>query len=336
MRALGARLIPMMTHAPPDPAAPLRPGAIYQGDARDLLPRIASDSVALSMWSPPYWVGKSYEAHLAFDEWQHLLETVIRLHAPIIAPGGFLAIVIADILVFRDPAMPRLQADAVAAKRCRITRADVLRAMAAHPGASRAQIARLLGCSEQTVERRLHGNQRRGGKQQGQTRVRLVGGMVEAWALQSGFYLYDRRIWVKDPAWTRGRWVACSYRSVDEFEYVYLFWKPGVTKFDRARLTADEWRRWGSRGVWHIPSVRANDDHEAKYPEELPARVIRLLTDPGDVVLDCFIGSGTTAVAAVRERRQYIGIELLAPYVDLARRRVAAAPCAADGAAAER
>jgi len=68
--------------------------------------------------------------------------------------------------------------------------------------------------------------------------------------------------------------------------------------------------------------VRANDDHEAKFPVELPARVIRLLTDPGDIVLDCFIGSGTTAVADIREKRQYLGIEILERYVNLARQKV--------------
>jgi site-specific DNA-methyltransferase (adenine-specific) len=55
---------------------------------------------------------------------------------------------------------------------------------------------------------------------------------------------------------------------------------------------------------------------------ELPARVIRLLTDPGDIVLDCFMGSGTTAVAAIREKRQYIGIEILERYVNLACQKV--------------
>lgn len=68
--------------------------------------------------------------------------------------------------------------------------------------------------------------------------------------------------------------------------------------------------------------MRANDDHEAKFPLELPLRVIRLLTDPGEIVLDCFIGSGTTALAALQLNRQFIGIELQAKYVELARRTV--------------
>ncbi len=53
---------------------------IYQGDARDLLPRIRPNSIALSVWSPPYFVGKEYEAYLSFEDWQRLLAEVIRLH----------------------------------------------------------------------------------------------------------------------------------------------------------------------------------------------------------------------------------------------------------------
>src|SRR5205807_1100904 len=106
-----------------------------------------------------------------------------------------------------------------------------------------------------------------------------------------------------------------SYRSVDEFEYLFFFWKPGETVVDRDRLAPGEWVEWGSRGVWRIPSVRANDDHEAKFPIELPRRVIRLLTAPRDTVLDCFMGSGTTAIAAIQEDRNYIGIELAEEYV---------------------
>jgi site-specific DNA-methyltransferase (adenine-specific) len=71
----------------------------------------------------------------------------------------------------------------------------------------------------------------------------------------------------------------------------------------------EEWINWGSRAVWNIASVRANDNHESKFPVELPRRLIQLLTDAGDTVLDCFIGSGTSAVAAIIEDRNYIGID---------------------------
>ncbi len=305
------------------PAHPLKPNQIYQGDARTLLPQIEPNSIALSVWSPPYFVGKEYEADLTFEDWQTLLSTVIGLHFPIIKPGGFLVINIADILCFKDSSMPRIQAEAIHRRRSAVTKEDILRAKAEHPDYNRNQIAKLLGCSEQTVDRRLNGNNIRGGKHESQTRVKIVGGLVEEWALNAGFYPYDRRVWVKDAAWENSRWASLSYRSVDEFEYLLFLWKPGITQYRRDRLLSDEWANWGSRGVWTFPSVRANDDHEAKFPIELPLRVIRLLTEPGDIVLDCFMGSGTTAIAAIREKRQYIGIEIEKKYVELARKRIA-------------
>lgn len=294
---------------------------IHCGDARDLLWRVKPDSVSLSFWSPPYFVGKSYEKSLSFQDWKGLLSEVIALHFPIIKPGGFLAINIADILAFPDPGMPKIQADNVSNKRVKITRDQVLEAKKLHPNYNRYQLAELLGCSEQTIDRRLKNNNVRGGKYTVQRKVKLVGGLIEQWAESAGFYCYDRRIWVKDPAWENSQWHSLSYRSVDEFEYVYVFWKPGITTIDRRRLTRSEWSEWGSRGVWHIPSVRANVEHEAQFPVELPRRVIKLFSSPSDLILDCFMGSGTTAVAAKEENRKFLGIELNQEYVDLANSR---------------
>jgi len=306
------------------PSSTLTVDEVYCGDCRKLLPEIAPNSIALSFWSPPYFVGKSYESYLhSFEDWQKLLREVIFHHFRVLKPGGFMAVNIADILVFRDSSMPRIQADNVRGKRVKVTLEDVLNAKALYPDANRYQLAKILGCSEQTIDRRLHGNNIRGGKKEPQTRVKIVGGMIEQWALESGLYPYDRRIWVKDAAWENSRWVTNSYRSVDEFEYIYIFWKPGLTKFDRKRLTSDEWRSWGSRAVWFIPSVRANDDHEAKFPLELPRRLIRLLTETEEVVLDPFLGSGTTAVAAKLEGRHYLGIDLEPKYVELSKQNLA-------------
>ena len=89
-----------------------------------------------------------------------------------------------------------------------------------------------------------------------------------------------------------------------------------------SRLTKEEWTEWGSRAVWKIPSVRENNDHPAKFPVELPRRVIRLLSDKDDVVLDCFMGSGTTAIAAIMEGRNFIGIEKEKEFVQMAKERV--------------
>lgn len=296
----------------------LAPNTITCGDNRLLLKQIEPNSISLSVWSPPYHVGKDYEAGVSYEEWLGLLQEVIRLHFDVLKPGGFLVINIADILCFKDAAMPKIMAENVSRRKVAITREQVLEAMRKNPGASRYKLAELLGCSEQTIDRRLKGNNIRGGKYSTQTRVKVVGGLLEEMALSAGLYLYDRRVWVKDAAWENSRWHSISYRAVDEFEYLYFFWKPGVTKVDKERLSKEEWVNWASRAVWLIPSVRANDDHEAKFPLELPRRVIRLLTDPNDIVLDCFAGSGTTAVAAIKEGRRYIGMDLVKKYVGLA------------------
>lgn len=293
---------------------------IHTGDSRELVGQIEPNSIACSVWSPPYHLGKEYEKDFSYEEWIGLLREVIRLHEPILKPGGFLVVNIADILCFPDETMPKIQAMNLTRHKVSISREDVLAAQAAHPDYNRYQLAALLGCSEQTIDRRLNGNNIRGGKYNTQTRVHLVGGIIEDAALSAGLYMYDRRVWVKDPAWENSKWATLSYRAVDEFEYLYFFWKPGITVVDRTKLSSEEWAAWGSRGVWEIRSVRANDDHEAKFPVELPRRVIKLLTFPGDTVLDCFMGSGTTAIAAIREGRNYIGIEREPKYAMAARK----------------
>lgn len=308
----------------------LRENAIYQGDARELLRRVRPESVALSFWSPPYYVGKTYEQDLTFADWQGLLREVIAGHYAVIEPGGFLAVNIADILAFPDPDMPRIQADNLAAKKVKITREQVAAAQQAYPQFTRYQLADLLGCSEQTIDRRLNHNNVRGGKYEVQRKVKLVGGLIEEWIAAAGFYLYDRRMWVKDPCWENSKWHSLSYRAVDEFEYVYICWKPGITEVDRNRLTREEWSSWGSRAVWQIPSVRANMEHEAKFPVELPRRVIRLLSGKDGLVLDCFAGSGTTAVAAIGEGRRYLGFELMPDYAELAAQNCREAVAAND------
>ncbi len=294
---------------------------IITGDARKVLPTLPDGSVDLSFWSPPYYVGKSYEKHLSFTDWQSLIREVIQCHAPIIRDGGFLVINIADILCFPDETMPRFQADNVNGKKNGVTRDQILAVLEEQPGASRYELAEMLGCSEQTIQRRLEHNNVRGGKNSVSTKVLLTGGMVAEWAEKAGLYLYDRRIWRKDPCWANSRWHSNSYRAVDEFEHLYVFWKPGITTYERNRLTAEEWSEWGSRGVWDIASVRRNDRHEAEFPERLAERVIRLFSPNGGTVIDPFVGTGTTTAVAKRLGRKWLGIDSKTEYTRIARQR---------------
>ena len=73
--------------------------------------------------------------------------------------------------------------------------------------------------------------------------------------------------------------------------------------------------------VWEM-TTESSVAHPAPFPVELPKRVIALYTQPGDVVLDPFMGSGSTAIAAKLTGRHYVGYELSAEYCALAEKRV--------------
>ena len=295
---------------------------VYCGDSRELMTQIEPESVALSFWSPPYFLGKDYEQDNTYESWQELLKEVIALHFDILKPGGFMVINIADILAFQDEKMPRIMGMNPANRKCAVTREMILRAKMEHPEYNRDQLAILLNCSEQTVDRRLNGNNIRGGKYAVGTHVKLVGGNLEQYAYDAGLFLYDKRIWKKDPAWANSKWTTNTLKAVSETEDLYVFWKPGEYVVNRERLSPEEWRDWGYRQIWEIASVRSNDVHPAMFPIELAQRVIRLYTDKGDLVLDPFLGSGTTALAAIRTGRNFIGIEMMKRYADLAEKNV--------------
>ena len=295
---------------------------IYHGDAQDLLTEITPNSIALSFWSPPYFLGKDYELDETYDSWQLLLKNVIRLHYSILKPGGFMIINIADILSFKDENMPRIMGLNPSNRKCSVTKEQILKVIEEHPQYSRYELAAALNCSEQTIDRRLNGNNIRGGKYAVGTHVKLVGGNIERYAYDAGLFLYDKRIWKKDPAWANCKWTTNTLKAVSETEDLYIFWKPGEYVINKDRLSEQEWKEWGYRQVWDIPSVRANNVHPAMFPLELAKRVIRLYTDEGDIVLDPFMGSGTTAIAAIETKRHYIGFDKCEKYVNLAKHNI--------------
>lgn len=94
------------------------------------------------------------------------------------------------------------------------------------------------------------------------------------------------------------------------YEVIYLIAKPDFRLAPKANALGD---------VWHIPQ-EFNNPHPAPFPVELAQRCIASTT--GRIVLDPFLGSGTTAMAAVMERREWIGIEISEDYCKLARERI--------------
>lgn len=103
----------------------------------------------------------------------------------------------------------------------------------------------------------------------------------------------------------------CKNNSIDAFREPWQVYKKS---FDDANifqktLTAEERRAWGQWGIWPMNTVGKRDGHPAAFPEELPARCIKLHTRPGDIVLDPFGGSGTTLMAAEKLDRRAVLIE---------------------------
>ncbi|MSS72665.1 MAG: site-specific DNA-methyltransferase [Candidatus Latescibacteria bacterium] len=99
-----------------------------------------------------------------------------------------------------------------------------------------------------------------------------------------------------------------------DYEFILLFRKPGKPpkvsgeQKEGSRLTIEEWNQYFS-GHWNFSGVR-QDGHLAMFPEELPRRLIRMFSFVGDTVLDPFLGSGTTSLAARRLGRNSIGYEI--------------------------
>ena len=99
-----------------------------------------------------------------------------------------------------------------------------------------------------------------------------------------------------------------------DYEHVLLFKKPGTgpkpssASKEASRIALDEWKSWFD-GHWRFPGTRAHA-HLAPFPVELPRRLIRMFTFTGERVLDPFVGSGTTLLAADELGRAGIGVDL--------------------------
>ena len=148
--------------------------------------------------------------------------------------------------------------------------------------------------------------------------------------LDLGFHMRGEVIWNKaassSPSTAWGSWLSARNPTLrDVHEYILIFSKGPFGRPDGGRpstIQRDEFLEW-TKSVWTFPAEPARKvGHPAPFPVELPYRLIQLYTFAGDVVLDPFMGSGQTALAALKSGRHYVGYEINPDYVALAKQRI--------------
>ncbi len=149
--------------------------------------------------------------------------------------------------------------------------------------------------------------------------------------IQLGFLMRGEIIWDKSAsagtstAW--GSWKSASNPTLrDVHEYILIFSKDKYkrNKVDTSSdtISRDEFLT-NTKSVWTFPTESAKRiGHPAPFPLELPLRLIHLYSFQGDMVLDPFMGSGQTAIAALKASRRFVGYDISQDYVDLANRRI--------------
>jgi DNA modification methylase len=154
----------------------------------------------------------------------------------------------------------------------------------------------------------------------------IVEDMLDLGLLMRGEIIWDKGSSAgSSTAW--GSWLSPSNPALrDVHEYILVFSK-GAFRRENANdrestISRDEFLEF-TKSVWTFPSGSAvRIGHPAPFPVELPYRLIQLYTFQGEVVLDPFMGSGQTALAAMKTDRSYIGYEIDEEYVKLAERRI--------------
>jgi len=146
-----------------------------------------------------------------------------------------------------------------------------------------------------------------------------------------GFLMRGEIIWDKGSsaggscAW--GSWKSAANPTLrDSHEYILIFSKElygrnklsikedTITRNDFLELT---------KSIWRFNTESAKKvKHPAPFPIELPRRAIELYTFKGDVILDPFVGSGSTAIAALQTGRHFVGYDISKEYVDIANKRI--------------
>ncbi len=148
--------------------------------------------------------------------------------------------------------------------------------------------------------------------------------------LDLGFLMRGEIIWNKassgSPSTAWGSWLSAKNPTLrDIHEYILVFSKGMFTRNKTNRKSSilkNEFLEF-TKSIWTFSAESAKKiGHPAPFPIELPYRLTQLYTYEGDVVLDPFMGSGQTALAAIKTNRRYIGYEIQKDYVKLSTKRI--------------
>ena len=157
-----------------------------------------------------------------------------------------------------------------------------------------------------------------------------LNGYISQLMIEIGYLMRGEIIWDKgssvgsSTAW--GSWKSPSNPTLrDVHEYILVYSKGSFKRLDKGKeptIQRDEFLEL-TKSVWQFPTESATRvGHPAPFPLELPRRLIELYTFKGDIVLDPFMGSGTTALAALQTSRHYVGYEIIDEYFKLSKQRI--------------
>lgn len=153
---------------------------------------------------------------------------------------------------------------------------------------------------------------------------------ISTMMIDLGFNMRGEIIWNKaasaSPSTAWGSWQSAANPILrDIHEYILVFSK-GDYKRERQQkentITKEQFMEW-TKSIWTMNAESARRiGHPAPFPEELPNRLIQLYSFKGDIILDPFMGSGTTALSAIKADRKYVGYDISEEYIALAEKRL--------------
>jgi len=144
-------------------------------------------------------------------------------------------------------------------------------------------------------------------------------------AIERNFRFYAKIIWIQNDRFNSTAWGSWKSPScpafINNYENILIFYK-GDKKIsgEGADIKGEEFKEW-VRTIWQFSSELDRKYHPAPFPIELPYRLVKLLSFKNAIVLDPFMGSGSTAYACKVLGRNFIGFDISKLYCDIARDR---------------